>query len=216
MASSASSVRISLDEAETRIRVLLGASHSVPLSVNKGSVGLWLERAVGIPASGACLDCVDGELKVFPLMTNRAGALVSKETVAVTMVDASLLCSQAFEDSRVYKKLENTLFVPYLRTGNDVVFYTPVRFTKEHALMEKLKEDYGVLQTNARAGVFTGTLGEYLQTRTKGAGHGSTSRAFYLRRKFVEKAVLPASFSSTPAPHSSAPTAPSSELPVGS
>ena len=192
-----SAERFTVAETERRIRdSVIGASHSIPLSVNKGNVGLWLERAVGIPASGACLDCVDGELKAFPLKTNRAGGLVPKETVAVTMCDVSLLCAQPFEESRVYKKLENTLFVPYLRTGDDVTFYAPVLCTKEHALMSALKADYEVLQTNARAGVMTGTLGSYLQTRTKGAGHGSTSRAFYLRPKFVTEAVLPVSFSS--------------------
>ena len=82
--------------------------------------------------------------------------------------------------------------------------------------MEAMRADYGVLQTNARAGVFTGTLGTYLQTRTKGPGHGSTSRAFYLRPKFTAEAVLPVSLRSTPTPHSSAPTAPSSESLGGS
>lgn len=187
--------RISLADAEVRIRALVGASHSIPTTTNKGNVGLWLERSIGIPASSACLDCLDGEIKAFPLKTIAAG-LTPKETIAVTMVDVPLLQSQAFEDSRVFKKLENTLFVPYLRTGDTVVFYTPVRFTKEHALMESLKTDYGVLQTNAQAGVLMGSLGKYLQTRTKGAGHGSTSRAFYLRPKFAREAILSASLSS--------------------
>ena len=32
----------------------------------------------------------------------------------------------------------------------------------------------------------TGAMGAFVQPRTKGPGHGSTSRAFYARTKFVK------------------------------
>ena len=31
----------------------------------------------------------------------------------------------------------------------------------------------------------TGKMGKYIQPRTKGAGHGNTSRAFYARKNLV-------------------------------
>lgn len=33
----------------------------------------------------------------------------------------------------------------------------------------------------------TGKDGKWIQARTKGAGHGSRSRAFYARKRFIEK-----------------------------
>jgi hypothetical protein len=50
-------------------------------------------------------------------------------------------------------------------------------------------EDYELVQNKIRSQGFsalTGRMGIYIQPRTKGAGHGSTSRAFYARIKFVE------------------------------
>jgi len=35
----------------------------------------------------------------------------------------------------------------------------------------------------------TGSMGVLIQPRTKGAGHGSTSRAFYARTPFVAKII---------------------------
>lgn len=184
-------LRITLDEALSRITAsVLGSTHSIPKTTNKGNVGQWLETAIGIPTSSACLDCLDGELKAFPLKTKGVG-LATKETIAITMVEPAVLLTQLFEDSRVYKKLENTLFVPYLRDGDSVTFYKPFLFTKEHPIMVELKADYELIQVRAAEGVMTGSIGTYLQTRTKGAGHGSTSRAFYLRPLFADMLILP-------------------------
>jgi hypothetical protein len=35
--------------------------------------------------------------------------------------------------------------------------------------------------------LLTGKMGKYIQPRTKGSGHGSTSRAFYARTSFLKK-----------------------------
>ena len=184
-------LRITLAEALSRITgAILGKTHVVPKTTNKGNVGQWLETAIGIPTSSACLDCLDGELKAFPLKT-KGGGLATKETIAITMVEPAVLLTQSFVEARVYKKLENTLFVPYLRDGDNVTFYTPFLFTKEHPLMAQLKTDYELIRTKAAEGIMTGSIGTYLQTRTKGAGHGSTSRAFYLRPQFADTLILP-------------------------
>lgn len=169
-----------------RLMPLVGIPHTVPRTANKGAAGHHLETLLGIPHSPACLDCEDGELKAFPLKRNAKQKLVPKETVAVTMCDLKALPTTSFADSRVATKLRNTLLVPYLRPDDtSVTYYTPVLFTEAHPLWTALATDYSEIQTRAAEGKMTGSIGIYLQTRTKGAGHGSKSRAFYLRPKFL-------------------------------
>ena len=208
--------RITIAACQARLVPLIGKVHHVEKTKNKGNAGHHLETLLGIPHSSECLDCLDGELKAFPLKSLKSGELVPKETIAVTMCSESFK-EEPFESSRVCKKLSNTLFVPYTWSDEgNLVFYTPVLFTRdfistevkslgkeeelktelftaEHTLWHKLQEDYATIQTKANEGVMTGSIGEYLQTRTKGAGHGSTSRAFYLRPKFV-KEIFPEGF----------------------
>jgi hypothetical protein len=171
-----------------RLQPLVGTVQHVPKTTNKGAAGLALETLLGIPHSPACLDCTDGELKAFPLKRLKSGALVPKETVAITMVCPENLRNQPFAESRCRKKLERTLFVPYLWESNgDLRLFAPVLFSAEtHAgLFAALEADYAELQRGALEGRLTGSIGVYLQTRTKGAGHGSTSRAFYVRPSFL-------------------------------
>jgi DNA mismatch repair protein MutH len=167
-----------MEEVKTRYTNVIGKDHLCVKTSNKGKAGQLLEDLLGIPHSSACLDMIDGELKVFPLKPN--GTV--KESVAITMVNKDDLKTTQFEDSRVYKKLENTLFVPYKQTGDDVCFMESIHFTKYNPYFEQLKNDYIEIQTKE----FSGRVGKYLQTRTKGAGHGSTSRAFYLRPSFMK------------------------------
>jgi hypothetical protein len=37
--------------------------------------------------------------------------------------------------------------------------------------------------------VLTGRMGYYIQPRTKGMGHGFTTRAFYARQRFLKKFI---------------------------
>jgi DNA mismatch repair protein MutH len=157
-------------------------------------VGVLLEKLTGIPQSSACLDCEDGELKVFPVKRNKAGKLIPKETIAVTMINKELLKSETFENSRVFKKLSNTLYVPYERTGDNVTYLEPtlVNLTadKYKPLYEKLKTDYDYIRNKfIESDVMSSEDGVILQNRTKGAGHGSTSRAFYLKKEFATEYI---------------------------
>ncbi len=164
---------------------ILDQVYNIPKCANKGKPGLHLEELLKIPHSPACLDCDDGEIKVFPLKKSKSGALVPKETVAVTMVQKDALLETAWEDSRVFAKLKNTLFIGYIRDGDNITYHKAIHFDESHPLMEVLAEDYLTIQESAAEGRMNGAIGELLQTRTKGAGHGSTSRAFYLRTKFL-------------------------------
>ena len=42
-----------------------GKCFNLPLTKNKGLPGIILENKLGIPNSIDCLDCIDGELKLF-------------------------------------------------------------------------------------------------------------------------------------------------------
>ena len=61
-------------------------------------------------------------------------------------------------------------------------------------LFNAVKADYEVVQSCLRDpargfSALTGSMGVYVQPRTKGAGHGSTSRAFYARPNFLAKFI---------------------------
>jgi DNA mismatch repair protein MutH len=182
-------LRIKIADLQEGIKTIVGTVINRPITKNKGEVGVLLEKLTGIPQSSACLDCEDGELKVFPVKRNKAGKLIPKETIAVTMINKELLKSETFENSRVFKKLSNTLYVPYERTGDNVTYLEPtlVNLTadKYKPLYEKLKTDYDYIRNKfIESDVMSSEDGVILQNRTKGAGHGSTSRAFYLKKEF--------------------------------
>ena len=54
-------------EIKERFQILKGKIVEYPKTKNKGGPGQFLEQLLGIPNSSACLDCSDGELKLFPL-----------------------------------------------------------------------------------------------------------------------------------------------------
>ena len=64
--------------------VIRGTSHHFPRTANKGEVGQRLEILLGIPNSPACLDCSDGEVKLFPIKKLKDGSFSPKETIAIT------------------------------------------------------------------------------------------------------------------------------------
>ena len=61
-------------------------------------------------------------------------------------------------------------------------------------LYEAVRADYELVQdclNDPKRGFsyLTGKMGVYVQPRTKGAGHGSTSRAFYARPLFLAEFI---------------------------
>lgn len=164
-----------------------------PKTTNKGIVGLLTETLTGIPASSAHLDCIDGEVKVFPLKRLASGKVVPKETIAVTMLNQGHLRDQeTFESSTCGTKLRRVLYVPYLREGDTVRFFPATDLTLTPELTATLAKDYAAIRAGFLAdGTLSSTTGTYLQTRTKGAGRGAPkTRAYYLRTQFIT-AFLP-------------------------
>lgn len=173
---------------------LIGQHFHLPLTRNKGLPGTFLEELLGIPHTSNCLDCSDGELKVFPVKRLHSGSLVPKETIAVTMLSTDELRTNEYTTSRCCKKMQRMLLVPYLRTGDTISFMSPKiicatdgQYTE---LYKTLESDYNAIRRlYLDTGVLKSETGTLLQNRTKGAGHGTTSRAFYLRPAFMKQYV---------------------------
>ena len=56
-------------------------------------------------------------------------------------------------------------------------------------MYQAVKADYDLVREaiiNRGFDALTGKMGYYIQPRTKGAGHGSITRAFYARTKFLK------------------------------
>jgi DNA mismatch repair protein MutH len=187
-------VRIKIAQLHESMKAIVGVKFNKPVTRNKGEIGTLLEKLTGIPQSSACLDCEDGELKALPVKRGKDGKLVPKETVAVTMINRDLLKEETFENSRVFKKLSRTLYDPYERDGDNVSYMEPtlidLSMEKFKPLYDKLKRDYDSIRAKFIAtGELSSRDGAILQNRTKGIGHGSTSRAFYLKKEFITEFV---------------------------
>ena len=185
---------LTINEILTKVLSHLGKQHACPITKNKGKPGIHLEKITGIPQTSNCLDCIDGELKTVTIVRNKAGKLVPKETIAVTMLNQDDLRNNDFNNSKCFMKLKRVLIVPYLRTGDNVQYMTPTLIDASQdaykAIYAEIEKDYNSIRAQFLADkTLHSATGNYLQNRTKGAGHGSTSRAFYLRKKFVEDYV---------------------------
>jgi hypothetical protein len=63
-------------------------------------------------------------------------------------------------------------------------------FVEDDELIQEIKADYDFIRRKLIKYGFealTGSDGKWIQARTKGPGHGSTSRAFYARTCLVKK-----------------------------
>ncbi|GAW87445.1 DNA mismatch repair protein MutH [Bathymodiolus platifrons methanotrophic gill symbiont] len=166
--------------------------------VNKGWAGHVFERFLELPInSSQSPNFGSWELKSIPLKTLKNGSLSFKETMAVTMIDPVNVCQKEFENSHLLAKLKKAVVIA--RTvGNHVdepsYIHSIVEFNLEGELYSAVKADYNLvrnvlLDTQQGFEALTGEMGVFIQPRTKGAGHGSTSRAFYARTLFLKKFI---------------------------
>lgn len=177
-----------------KLAPLTGKEYVLPITTNKGLPGIFLEDLLGIPHTPNCLDCIDGELKIFPVKKLRNGSLTPKETIAVTMLSEADLRISDFKSSRCCKKMSRMLIVPYYRTDDKIQYMDSKIIDKNNAefveLYNIIEADYNKIRDiYIETGVLESKTGTLLQTRTKGAGHGSTSRAFYLRPEFMKRCI---------------------------
>jgi DNA mismatch repair protein MutH len=160
---------------------------------NKGWAGLVIERYLGLPQnSRQAPDFGTWELKVVPLRRDAAGNLRVKESMAITMLEPAEVLSSKFEDSHLYDKLRSMVVVSRVyespRELHSMLHAAAEFDLNNPKISEQVARDYETIRTKIRnSGIdsVTGDLGELVQARTKGRGHGSKTRAFYARTNFV-------------------------------
>jgi len=166
--------------------------------VNKGWAGHVCERYLGLPInSSQSPNFGSWELKSVPLKKLKNGKLAFKETMAITMIDEYNVKRTSFEESHLLSKLRKAVIVARtVGTSYDmptlVHSVTSVDLSEE--LYNEVKADYELVQeclNDPERGFLklTGQIGTYIQPRTKGAGHGSVSRAFYAKTLFLSKII---------------------------
>lgn len=160
---------------------------------NKGWAGLVIERYLGLPQnSQQAPDFGAWELKVVPLRRDAEGKLRVKESMAITMLEPTEVLAGKFEDSHLYDKLRSMVVVSRVYESPQELhsmLHAAAEFDLDNpSIFQQVKNDYETIRTQIRRrGIdsVTGDLGELVQARTKGRGHGSKTRAFYARTKFV-------------------------------
>jgi DNA mismatch repair protein MutH len=166
--------------------------------MNKGWAGHVCERYLGLPANSAqSPNFGSWELKSIPLKRKRDGSLRFKETMAITMIDPYHVAKTPFEQSHLLAKLRKVVIVARIVGENcyaPTCVHTVTEIDLDGDLYQAIKEDYEIirrcLNDPARGFAYlTGRMGVYIQPRTKGAGHGSTSRAFYARPLFLAQFI---------------------------
>lgn len=160
---------------------------------NKGWAGQVIEHYLGLPQNSLqAPDFGTWELKVVPLIRTSDGRLRVKESMAITMIEPAEVVANEFEDSHLYDKLRSLVVVARIFeevADSSSILHSAAEFDLDNpALRKQVADDYETIRELIRTrgvNALTGEPGAYVQARTKGRGHGSTSRAFYARALFV-------------------------------
>ena len=174
--------------------ILSNKIHTIEVTKNKGVVGHFIEQSIGLSLNSDCLDLQDGEIKAFPLKKNKnSDILVPKETIAITMTDRESLKNDKFDNTKLYMKIKNIIYVPYLRKSTKVLIFDPIliKLDDNKNIYANIKKDYELIQnTLIKDNQIKSKIGDYLQSRTKGAKNKKT-RAFYFKTRYVREYIIP-------------------------
>lgn len=183
--------------------------------VNKGKAGQLLELALGMNLSNATLDFEDGELKTNKCDKNGK----PYETVFITQISGmidELIAKKEFEQTKLYKKINNILYVPVCKDGDpkDWMFLPSIHVDLNNPKFSTLKDiwhdDYlsicGQLKQHiehSSDGFIHTSNGSQIQIRSKDARDSSgnyhpiysntykryvsnKNHAFYFKKEFVQ------------------------------
>lgn len=147
--------------------------------INKGKTGQLLELALGMNLSSANLDFDDGELK-----TNKCDASGNpRETVFITQISRvidELIQKRPFEDTHLYEKISNLLYVPVCKDGRpqDWMFLPSIHIDLTQPQFAQLREiwrgDYDSICKQLR---------QHIETSPDGFIHTSNGRHIQVRSK---------------------------------
>ena len=161
--------------------------------INKGWAGHTIERHLGLALnSSRSPNFGSWELKVVPVRALPNGSFKVKETMAITMIDPVEVAAKEFPDSHLFLKLQRMIvmarvFESVAETRSLCHLVAEFDLGNQE-LYEQIKADYDFIRNVIRTKGFhylSGSMGIFVQPRTKGPGHGSTSRAFYARARLV-------------------------------
>ena len=166
---------------------------------NKGWAGHVLERHLNLPInSSQSPNFGSWELKIVPLKYLQSGKLTIKETMAITMIDPYNVESTDFGNSHLLAKLRKLIVAARIWESTEEkrsILYAVTTFDLDDpAIYDQIKADYDLVRETIRTTGFstlTGRMGVYIQPRTKGTGHGSTTMAFYARTTFLKQFIFP-------------------------
>jgi len=112
--------------------------------------------------------------------------------MAITMIDPYEVLHRPFESSFLLAKLQKIVVVARIFecvAETCSIVHAIASFDLDNpAIYNQIKADYSTVQEAIKLQGFaalTGRMGVLIQPRTKGPGHGSTSRAFYARKCLV-------------------------------
>ncbi|TVQ48203.1 MAG: hypothetical protein EA365_02060 [Gloeocapsa sp. DLM2.Bin57] len=166
-------------------------------NINKGWVGHVIETYLGLAAnSSQSPDFGSWELKVCSLKYLKNGLLTVKETMAITMIEPENIKNNPFENSHLLNKMSRILIPARIWFSQDEkqsILDSVTEFDLDDPVIyNQIKADYELVREiiiNQGFSSLSGTIGKYVQPRTKGKGHGSTSRAFYVRKDLLNKMI---------------------------
>lgn len=162
---------------------------------NKGWKGLTLERLAGLSTNNSqAPNGLGFELKSTAYIV-KDGIHKPKETMAITMINPEKLKDTPFFESHCWNKLKSIVFCAVSWHGKHIeksklLKVTSFDFLEEKELIDEIEADYEFIRNKLITKGFdalTGKDGKWIQARTKGAGHGSTSRAFYARKTLLNQ-----------------------------
>ena len=148
---------------------------------NKGARGQLLETVLGVPNSSDLKDLEDGEIKTFTVGESIAATQL-KHCLSEIIEDCV-----SFDDSKVGKKLEQTLYVGFTK-NNDYVGCEILNEETHPEHYQELREDYeyictairSAFESNNELNTITGPNG-LLQIRTK----ASKTNGYYVPLTFA-------------------------------
>ena len=164
---------------EIRFGELFSNSEMQMIKRNKGKTGQLLEMALGMNLSNTNLDFEDGELK-----TNKCDANGNpKETVFITQICSvidELIQQRPFEETHLYEKINNILYVPVCKEGEpeDWMFLPSIHIDLSKNKFSKLlsiweKDYYSICEQ----------LKNYIETSEDGYIHTSNGVHIQIRSK---------------------------------
>lgn len=197
-----------------RFGELFSSSDMDMIIINKGKTGQLLELALGMHLSSTNLDFEDGELK-----TNKCDVYGNpKETVFITQISSvidELIQQRTFEETHLYEKISNILYVPVCKDGDPRtwMFLPSINIDlsqkKFAPLQEIWRDDYysicrqlkNHIETSSDGFVHTSN-GKHIQVRSKDARDSrgnyhpiysdiygryvsDKNHAFYFQKQFV-------------------------------